>query len=64
MRTRKINQMQTEKDGTLTVFLSGEAELVEVTVTIDGKPIKNVKKITFDRTSAEKLKQHLNKILK
>jgi len=56
--------MQTEKDGTLTVFLSGEAELVEVTVTIDGKPIKNVKKITFDRTSAEKLKQHLNKILK
>lgn len=62
MRKRKINNMKTEKDGTLTVFLSGEAELIEVNITVDGKTLKNVKKITFDKTSAEKLKQHLNKI--
>lgn len=63
MRKRKINNMKTEKDGTLTVFLSGEAELIEVSILIDGKVLKNVKKITFDRTSAEKLKQYLNKIV-
>ena len=64
MEKRKINEIKVEKDGSMTVLLKPEEpEFIEVRVLIGGKELKNVKKITFDKNSADKVRQHLNKIV-
>jgi len=61
----KLNEMTQQKDGALIVKLQPEAdEWLQVRVTIGGKEIKGITSVKFEQNSAEKVKAHLNKVLK